>query len=316
LTGLEQLIKSTILKLKLKPTLIHNSGAGVHLVWVLSEPFQCYKRYIKFLKEINGNLQKLFEEDSTTLSFKVDKIGIIQPYRLMGSLTKIGEITVGYLSSRKYTIEEIATWVNVKMPSNNERRPSPGGGEKSKRSKPKSEEDNNKPNPAPNARKSLYSYCLRRIHQEVEEGNRWTSLIALATVAWKCHVPKGELERDAWDLFQHFKKKKHKEPLRETEVEFALRNYNPVATITSAKKLEEWLGFKFERNTKRNGRKRSEHLKIINKSKEDKKIEQMDIIRNLLTINRGISKSELARMVKISRPTVIKYIKEMELQLK
>ena len=58
--NLKMLIKSNLSNHKIKPTLIMNSGSGVHLYYVFSTPIECYHHRKAKLKELHTELKKLF----------------------------------------------------------------------------------------------------------------------------------------------------------------------------------------------------------------------------------------------------------------
>lgn len=310
--ALNVLIESVLPKLSLLPTLIHNSGGGVHLIWALSEPLQTFKSRIPFIESVNKALQDLFEESSASLGFKLDRRGIMQPYRFVGSCSKIGEKTQGYKIGRNYDISELSEWLGVKEKgdtekSNRDQKLKKGNGKVAK-STPYLIDTTTEPNGRP----AFYEYCLRRIENDVKQGHRWKSLCALAIVAWKSRVPKMKLEIDAWKLFGHFNRQPHDHLLKKTDVEFALQNYKPASTKVSAKRLEELFGFKFERTTKRNGRTKSEHSAYMNESKKERKKERMEKVLSFIQQDNNVSFSRIADITGLSRQTVSKYIKDYQ----
>lgn len=93
-----------------RPTYLVNSGNGVHLVYVLQEPVQTYDWAKKLLKRIHHGLLKVFrrhrfDADLTT--------GISHAYRIVGSLTKLGQVCRAYCVGTHMTIAALAQSVGV-----------------------------------------------------------------------------------------------------------------------------------------------------------------------------------------------------------
>lgn len=305
--SLEKMLIPKVLGLSLKPTLIHNSGGGVHLIWVLSEPFECYRRYLPDLKTINERLRSQFKALADSSDFKVDtNVGIIQGYRLMGSLSKLGQRTAGYQCGQKHSIQDVAVWLGVDVKPWFGKTPSDRARQMEKKARTVKKRVY-----TPNAQAPFYIHCLERIYNEVSEGHRFTSLRALSIVEWKCKIPREVVEQDAWSIYYHFQNLYWEKPFREREVSAALISYCEKATRVRSTTLENLFGFQFERKIKRNGRKRHEHLKIMNGGRAEKQIERIEMVRDIISSNPRISESELARMTSMSRTTIRKYKKKI-----
>lgn len=88
------------------------------------------------------------------------------------------------------------------------------------------------------------------------------SFCALAAIAWKCNVPIDKVEQDLIGLIPKYNKGATRQ-IKEKEVQHALRMYNEKAMLTPRERLEDWIGWEY-RPIKRNGRKRAEHIRIMN----------------------------------------------------
>ena len=88
------------------------------------------------------------------------------------------------------------------------------------------------------------------------------SMCALAVIAYKCAVPLDELERDLYSLLLIYNKDSVRK-VKEKEIPSALKMYNEKAMQTSRESLELWIGWEYK-PIKRNGRRRAEHIKLMN----------------------------------------------------
>ena len=88
------------------------------------------------------------------------------------------------------------------------------------------------------------------------------SMCALAVIAYKCAVPLDELERDLYSLLLIYNKDSVRK-VKEKEIPSALKMYNEKAMQTSKESLERWIGWEYK-PIKRNGRRRAEHIKLMN----------------------------------------------------
>jgi len=305
---LDGLIKYKINMHKIKPTFIFNSGQGVHLIYVLSEPIELYNHVKEKCNKILKNLREKFiikgQNKNTKKIYKVDSLRLSQAYRIPGSLTKLNQVSMVFKVGNKINIEELADWCKIKF--NN----------KKIKMKTKERKERENIDYLPNAKKHFYGHCLMRCYQEVEEGHRYLSMFALAVVAWKCRIPKKELEQDLWGLVEMWNDpdnpyQSFTHPVKPQEVEKALQGYNKKATLCPKEKLEEWFGFKFN-PTKRNYRTRQDHLEIA-RAVRNAKISTSNKIKveAYLKANPGISISEISRITGMSRNTIRKYVREL-----
>lgn len=297
---LQKVLSSAQFKV-LTPTYIINSGHGVHLAFIFDKPVEAYNYIKTHVKTLYKALKIAFTGISD--NYKVDMTtSIMQPLRVVGSKTKLGQTTTCYCVGKRWGYDELAKALDLPQ-------------------KPLSPLEQNqtqdrlkeKPSVAyvPNAKAGFYNHTLKRIYAEVQEGNRYTSMLALVIIAYKCRreIEYSKLVSDLHSIVDYFNESTKKRKVKYTEINKALKAYNNKATLTTAERLEEWLGFKFGRS-KRNGRKRNEHLKIANQIKHDKdKAERLSIMNRYLLQNPNASLNELVDILGWSRHTVIKYRK-------
>ena len=90
----------------LVPTYIVCSGTGIHLYWCFERPIPLYQRVYEQMTKIKRFLVPFVWNEKTS-SRDVQVEPIVQPFRVVGSKTKSGKITVAFKTGGKYTIE---TW--------------------------------------------------------------------------------------------------------------------------------------------------------------------------------------------------------------
>ena len=139
------------------------------------------------------------------------------------------------------------------------------------------------------------------IEARTQEGHRYSSLFALACVGHKCHRAVESVLEDAVRLASKLGLPKH-------EAEHAVAACNPEkAQTVRAATLEGWLGWSFDRKTKRNGRTRAEHLAEI---AERRTAASRRRVTNYLERHPKATISEIARTLAMGRKTVAKYFHE------
>ena len=267
-----------------RPTYLVNSGNGVHLVYVLQEPVQTYNWAKKLLKRIHRALLTVFRQHH----FDADlKTGISHAYRIVGSLTKLGQVCRAYWVGGCMTIEALTrsvgvTWARPQKPVY--------PGVKSVRA-----------SYAPHAKRSFYAYLVEKIAERTQEGHRYTALFALTCVGYKCGMALEAISEDVMYLAAVL-------GLPQREAKHALEVCNPEkARTVRAATLEDWLGWSFDRKTKRNGRTRKEHLAKV---AADRTTASRRRVWACLKEAPMATISELARKLSITRRTAAKYFHE------
>lgn len=285
------------------PTYIVNSGQGVHFVFVFDKPIEAYN----YIKQHIKTLYKALKTTFTGISdgYKVDMTtSIMQPLRVVGSKTKLGQTTTCYCVGKRWNYDELTKALELPqkpLSPLEQKQATPGPAKEEKATVAY----------IPNARAGFYNYTLKRIYAEVQEGNRYTSMLALVIIAYKCRreIEYSKLVSDLHSIVDYFNESTKKRKVKYTEINKALKAYNNKATLTTAERLEEWLGFKFGRS-KRNGRKQNEHLKIARESKKKKQeTERLSIMNRYLSQNPRATLNELVETLGWNRNTVVKYRK-------
>lgn len=174
-------------------------------------------------------------------------------------------------------------------------------------------------------KRDLYDWWKRKIESGATVGHRYFCVMALAVYARKCVVPYEELEQDALHLvpFLNALDKTGSQPFAAEDVVKALEAYDASYLTFPRHTIEELTGVEIPPN-KRNGLKQSQHLYLARRRKEDMKAvgvpmkgkegrpKKRDLIRAYAHEHPEANHSEIARALGVSRPTVIKWLKDDE----
>lgn len=319
------------------PSLIVNSGKGVHFYYVLDEALYVYPTVRKKARSLYAMLNEMFE-------FTPDKHSIGHPFRPVGSLTKLGNVASGYVTGEFWSIEELADAVgyNWYIPDMSSREGLPAS-EKMIRYARMLAERNGLPEPdfsnfsethafikaltrggssarnpsiyddripneyitdaEPNGSPRWYSRTRDRIIEKTELEHRYKSLMALSVIAYKCRIPYEQLERDVDHITQIWllDRRWARDPFNAKNVAAALRCYSPKFVRVRRSTLEEWLGWQFTGDKKEPQYSQEEWLE---KLADQKSAASLRAIRNVLKEDPTLSKAEIARRTGLSRQTV------------
>lgn len=287
------------------PTYIVNSGTGLHLYYLFTEPVPNYKRSTETIDKIYRALAIQQTTKRVFLRRSVQWFG--QDFRMAGGLNKYGWINSAYRVGAKWDIDELARAVGLKgVHVQRYAEPRPARKTITHREKPRRQGWRSNP--------AFYAFALEGCRNNTHEGNRYTSMCALAVIAWKCNVPMWQLEKDLKSLLPVYNKGAQR-IVKESEVRSALKMYNERAMLTQRATLESWQGWEYK-PTKRNGRKRKVHLararavqntdypsgewRHVQESKEK-------AVQEWRQANPDGSKADCIRETGLSKPTVYKW---------
>lgn len=306
--ALEELISSARTDRYIEPSLIGNSGSGIHLYFIFSVPVDTFRRRTPILKAMARALGEMYRGYGL-----VDRNSLIQAYRLPGSRTKLGDIMTGFRSGAAYDALELAhklgldasRWERV----NTMQKP-PDDNQEIKNAQEKSAPPT-KLRWAYNGTK-LWEYCTWRVFRDTPIGNRYKSMMALAIVGKKCGVGKEAVRTELEKLAALWSERNPENPVSISEVPKAMTLYSSKYGRVSAQQLEEYFGWTFERKIKRRPKnerlKQDEHLERARAVKDTlMKFDKKKAIRDYLKNHPDASKSEVSRVTGLSRHTVIKY---------
>lgn len=292
-----------------KPTYIVNSGTGLHLYFVLDEPIPNYNTSREDIDRVYRALAVQQTTKRVYLRKQVQWFG--QDFRMAGGLNKYDWENTVFRIGEKWDIDELAKAVgfpDVHFVRYGEKRVKKPSQKQSGRGKRKGWRTN----------RAFYDHALQGCRDKTKEGNRYTSMCALSVIAWKCGVPAEELEQDLLALLPEYNKGAQR-LVKEKEVYSAMKMYNDKAMLTQRESLENWQGWEYK-PIKRNGRKRAQHIKIMNAIRE---IEHPDgewrnkqgaptaeqTVREWQEAHPEGRKADCVRDTGLSRPTVYKWWK-------
>lgn len=256
---------------------------------------------------------------------ELEKQGIAQRYRLVGTRTKEGGICrafqVGQTVSISYmnqfcedlSFEDEHSGRLMKAPEIYE----------IEYTAPKEKQQEEKKETIPrlgNLGKGAYVNVLNVIKNHAKEGKRYWMVFCLASVARNCAIPYEQLEKDAYGLLDYLDSlTEHagENQFTKPDIECALKSYYYTGPFIRKSTCEQLCGVKFAPAIKRNGRTRKEHLEYMKEQKElkRKKGEPVDSGRSMkwwpvlayrLLYPDG-TKAECEKKAGVSRHTVLKY---------
>ena len=314
------------------PTYVVCSGTGLHVVYVLDVPIDLYPNIKLQAKAFKYALtEKMWEYKGTTRLKAKQYQSINQGYRMVGSVNeKHGKEVVAFRTGEKVSLEYLNSYVSeesridVLKPF----RPSKMTRAQAKENFPewyervivKGDKRPKKWDIRGKSGTALYDWWLSQA-DKVEGGHRFYFLMCMSIYAAKVDIPKSQLKKDMYEIFEKLKTVAHKNPLTEEDIESALEVYSKEYYNFTLDDIEKLCGWQIPRN-KRNGRKQKDHIRRItllrdddypdgtwrNKDgRPDKKTEVALFRHN----NPNASKAECIRATGLSKPTVYKWWDEV-----
>lgn len=307
-----------------KPTYIVNSGHGVHLYYIFNEPIKLYNHIKEPLKELKFALtNRLWNVNTSTIKEKQYQ-GIFQGFRMVGSPTKFGKDykLKAYRMGEKIDLEYLNSFVSEDKQITTLDYQSDFTLEQAKEKYPEWYEkvivQGDTKKKSWNIKRDLYDWWHEKIKTEASFGHRYFCVMVLAIYAKKCNIPKQELKNDAYNLIPLFNKINEIDPFTEKDVKSALKSYDEKYRTFPRADIEKITAINIPKN-KRNYRTQKNHLeraravqeidypnnewRYIQPSKEK-------IVKDYIIKNPKKNPTEIAKKLKVSRPTVYKYMKK------
>lgn len=290
---LARLIKQIDAGTKPQPSMIVNSGSGIHLYFSFAAPVDAYKLRLPTLRAMLTKVGDLYSSYG-----KLDRHPLTQAFRPVGSLTKLGDIATGFIVGQQWDALELAEkigvriegWQHVKKPAETGT-PAPA----KKPAKPKVAF-------MPNAKRKLFAYCGERIFTHTDLGNRYKALFGLAIVGYKTHTPRAEVIAEMESLIKIWNRKHPEKPVEMREIDKAMEGYSQKFLMVRSATLEEYFGWQFERKIPRKGRTQEKHLVRARAVRNAlMKVEKQQ------TIEEYVEKNPTASLRQIERETGIAY---------
>lgn len=326
------------------PNIIVNSGHGLHLYYLLTEPVALYNVGVwKALTKLKYNLTALMwrEESSTIPKTQTQFQPILQSFRLPGTLTKFGEVITAWecLGARPYTIEELnsvlpgsfaLTEDEIRTIKGYPYNPNKITLEEAKRRYPEWYQnrvvEKKRVGKTWNVKRAVYDWWRGRLREGHVNlvGHRYWSIMVLFVYASKCKIPFDEAMEDAMSYLGQFDAltKTEDNHFTEEDIKAASKAYHDNSCKFPIKKIEALTLFRIDSPSRRNGRKQAMHLRLARATRDVLQIEkgrsnwrdgngrkpQHSIVREWRAKNPvSTNKSLCARETGLSRTTIHKW---------
>ena len=323
--GLNQVIQNQLGVTIPLPTYIVNSGGGVHFYYVFDAPIPHFKVNRPLLKKLYNRLWFVCDRN---ISCRVDKTGLIQPFRMPGSRTKLDQTARAFSVNDKWSPEKLLRRLGIEDEGEFSYW-DPNGYKEKKKSRTFKESSET----GGNAHPAFYRYCYDRILSKTREGHRYMSMYALAVVANKARIPEEVLREDMTFLWEKFNATGA--PMKRKELEKAMKGYTVRRKKVRSETLEEWFGWEFPRNSAKrrknplnrddgtalkaaravqniidpDGNWRNKNGRPVGAVDKKPRKTKQDLILNYAAENPDASVTEIARALGVSRSTVYKWLR-------
>lgn len=306
-----------------QPTYVVNSGNGIHLYYVFTEPLPLYPFMQKALKELKYELtSKVWNEDTSQIK-EIQYQGISQPFRIVGSLTKNGERVTAWKTGERISVADLSQYVKEQYRVFDTVYHSKMTLEQAKEKYPEwyhQRIELGQPKKSWTCKRDLYDWWLRRSN-EVKYGHRYHYIKCLAVFAVKCNIGYDELKKDCYRLQTVLNDIAPQNPFTLNDVKSALEMYQDCWRNYPRNDIEKTSGLPCPPN-KRNGRTRAENLEIArfirdmnqrkNGTKWNGRKSYKSAVYNFLEYNPQLSAQAFCEMTGMSERVFYKYKKEYE----
>lgn len=200
-----------------KPTYIVSSGTGLHLYYVLERPIALYSQKVRQLQRFKYALTNLVWHDTICdikSRYEIQQEGIFQGFRVVGTITKVGDRARAFLTGDKVSMEYLNGFVDEASRVSDYLEKGALTRQRAKELYPDWYERRvvkKEPRGTWHVSRNLYEWWRRQILTGATVGHRYYCIMMLAAYAQKCsmydakHNPEPvtleELEHDAWELF-------------------------------------------------------------------------------------------------------------------
>ncbi len=248
-----------------RATYIANSGAGVHLYYLLEKPIPLYKSIHKKLNALKHDITDLIWNKYTSKIDPKDKQyqGIFQGFRLVGSKTKTSDNKItAYKTGEKVDIDFLNRYAAPEFRIDSLEYESSLSLEQAKQKYPQWYQNrivDGKPAGRWHIKRDLYDWWLRKIQtdERLSVGHRYFCIAVLASYAAKCDIEEDELRRDAYGLLDFMNTLKNDFTI--DDIESALNFYQESFITFPRYEVEIISGLDVPPN-KRNYQKQADHL--------------------------------------------------------
>lgn len=264
------------------PSFLVLSGNGLHVYYVFEEPVDLYPNIKIQMKSLKYDLTfRMWDYKGTSQLKTIQYQSINQGFRMVGSINqKYGTEIIAFRTGGRVTLNYLNAYarpenrVDINRPFHPSRMTRAEAREKypewyqrvvvnGKRGQKKWDIAGKVHGDDPLA---LYHWWLRQVDLVVG-GHRYFYLMCLAIYAYKCDVPKQELQRDMQTAFEKLQAVDHINELTKDDVRSALEAYDREYFNFTVADIEKLTSIRIDRN-KRNGRKQEQHLKIARATRD------------------------------------------------
>lgn len=313
-----------------KPSHIVFSGTGLHLYYMLEHPLPLFPNVMKSLAAYRSCLvRKIWNPYITSLSDKPQFESVTQGFRMVGTKAKHGRTVRAFKTGEKVSVDYLNKFADEESKIDLVKYASKTSISEAKEKWPEWHQRRiveGRSRGTWAIKRDLYEWWKRKIEEGATVGHRYFCVMALAVYARKCAVPYEELEKDAIDLipFLNDLDKTGNNPFTAGDVVKALEAYDASYITFPRHTIEELTGVDIPAN-KRNGRTREAHMKRVNVMIDfDISMGEKDVryhggaptkealVGAYAKAHPDANHSEIARALGVSRPTVIKWLKQAE----
>ena len=255
-----------------KATFIVNSGTGLHLYYVLTEPVPMYPQNQKTLKELKYALTRQIWNRFTSSIREPQMQGILQGFRVVGSGSKLGRDypVVAFRFGDAVELEGLLDYI---PDSNGEQQRIQALMRKSRLSLAEAKAKypdwyerrivKKERRGRWTVKRDLYDWWLHRIADEIKVGHRFYGIMTLAIYAKKCDIDEEELREDAFGLLQRYDMSVEDiNRFTKDDVVCALEMFNEDYVTFPRDDIAKVSGLSMPVN-KRNWRKQKQHVAIM-----------------------------------------------------
>lgn len=321
---------SNILRALPVPTFVVVSGSGVHVYYVFKEPVDLFPNIKIQLKKLKYALTfNMWDYKSTSTEKEIQYQSINQGFRMVGSLNNKHEnVTVrAFNTGKKTTLQELNKYVKEqdRVDINKRFKPSKMTRKQAKDKFPEwyqrvvIEKNRNQKKWDIKGKQgyALYEWWRRNVTY-IKGGHRYFYLMCMSIYACKCDVPYRKLKKDMHKDLEILKEIDHSNDIDENDVQSALEAYDKAYYNFTIADIEKLTDIRINRN-KRNYRPQAMHLKGAravrdafheNWRKGNGRPKKEELVKDYIAENPGLSVTQIAKELKISRPTIYKYIEK------
>lgn len=327
--GLDELIYSWERRVSTmpKPTYMVCSGNGVHLYFVFERPIPLFRNVFERMGEAKKYWTRIFWSSYVTYSHKDSEVqyeSVNQPFRCVGTVAKDGKAyAMAFKIGEKVTLDYLNGFLpeELKMSVVYKRNLSL---EQAKELYPKWFQKRIVEGRARghwNRHEGIYYDWIEKIKRGATVGHRYNCLENLCSLAVQCNIAPEQVEKDCRELAVLLEEQTIKEDNHFTEYDIlcALKTYHEASEGAYRRRIEfisKKTGIPLEPN-KRNGRKQKDHVVVMNKMKEVKRVlgedikegrpPKLEIVYQWRMANPNGTKAECIKATGLSKPTVYKW---------